>query len=259
LLAADIGSGELELGWDDCQECEQLRPWAAVVDTEGTIFIADVINDRWRVVRQGVSTNIPFADGEVVAGSPVIGPDGLLYAVVSAELRHTSPRSVVAYDTTTFEQVARYEVGPSIFDRLQVINGQLELGTTVVRTFDMPLGTPTVDIDHDAGVVTVSLSGTQRAFHFPEGWLINGRDAVPIDDASVVVRALAPIPAEESRFDVVLVRLWLDGTAAAGTIASDSSTNSAIQITSAGLVQMEGTTVVHYDLPGFAGVDPLAD
>jgi hypothetical protein len=257
LLTATIGSGELELGWDDCQECEQLRPWGPVVDTDDTIYIADVVNSRWRVVRDGTSTSIPFPDGEVVAGSPVIGPDGLLYAPVAAELRHSSPRRVVAYDLATFREVASYPIGPSTPDRLELVNGELLLGGIVVTTFDVPLGTPTIDIDHEARLVTVSLSGTQREFHFPDEWLIDGRDAAPIDDGSVVVRALAPLPADEFRFEVVLVRLWLDGTTAAGIVNNGSTTNSAIQITSDGMVQLEGTIVVHYDLPEFAGTDPL--
>ena len=256
-VTADVGAGDLDLGWEDCQECEPLRPWAPVVGADGTIYVADVVNTRWRVVGQGASRNIPFADGEIVAGSPVIGPDGLVYAPVAAELRQTAPRRVVAYDPSTLAEVASYPVGTTVYDRLELVNGQLLLGDTVVTSFDVQLGTPTVDIDHDAGLVTISLSGTQRRFQFPESWLINGRDAVPIDDGSVVVRVLAPIATDD--YEPVLVRLWLDGTTAAGTVANDSTTNGAVQITSAGLVQLEGTSVVRYELPDFAGGDPLAD
>ena len=256
LYSADIGPGELDLGWEDCQECDPLRPWSPVVDADGTIYIADVVNSRWRVVRDGTSTNIPFTDAEVVAGSPVIGPDGLLYAPVAAELRQTAPRRVVAYDLSTLAEVASYPVGTTVYDRLELVNGELLLGDVVVTGFDVQLGTPTVGIDHETGVVTISLSGTQRRFQFPEGWLINGRDAVPIEDGSVVVRVLAPIATDE--YELVLVRLWLDGTTAAGTVANDSTANGAIQITSDGLVQLEGTSVVRYELPDFAGGDPFA-
>lgn len=257
LYVADIGSGELELGWDDCQECEQLSPWGAVVDADGTIYIADVVNSRWRVVDDGTSTNVPFPVGEVVVGKPVIGPDGLLYAPVAAELRQTAPRRVAAYDPVSFQEVASYPVGSTISDRLDLVNGELLLGGLVVTTFDVPLGTPTIDIDYDAGLVTVSLSGTQREFQFPQNWLIDGRDAVPIDDGSVVVQAVAPLPTDEFRSEVVLVRLWLDGTTAAGIVNNeDPTTNAAIQITSDGLVQLEGTTVVHYDLPELTAGEP---
>ena len=79
--------------------------------------------------------------------------------------------------------------------------------------------------------------------------MIDGRGA-PIDDGSVVVRALAAVDNDDWEF--VLVRLWLDGTTAAGVVNNDSTTNAAIQITSDGQVQLEGTTVVHYDLPELA-------
>ena len=72
----------------------------------------------------------------------------------------------------------------------------------------------------------------------------------------MVVRALAGVDTDDR--SLVLVRLWLDGTTAAGTIENDSTTNGAVQITPDGLVQLEGTSVVRYELPGFAGGDPLA-
>lgn len=220
------------------------------------LLTVDAVNSRWWVVGQGASRNIPFPDGEVVVGSPVIGPDGLLYAPVAAELRHTSPRRVVAFDPLSFEEVASYPVGPSIYDRLELVNGALQLGAAEDRYFDVPLGTPTVAIDYNTRLVTISLSGTQREFRFPENWLINGRDVAPINDGSVVVRASATGDTDE--WDLVLVRLFLDGTTAVGIVNNGSTTNGAPQITSDGFVQLEGPSVVRYDLPDFAGTDPLA-
>ena len=255
IAAAEVGAGDQELGVEDCQACEPLRPWAPVVDADGTVYVADVVNGRWRVVRQGESTNIPFTSGEVVAGSPVIAWDGLLYAVVAAELGPTAPRRVVAYDPFTFDEVASYPVGATTDDRLTIDNGQLHLDDVVVTDLYRPPGTPIVGINETADAVTIGLSGILHEFRFPEGWLIDGRDVVPLDDGSVVVRASANV--DSDRVDVV-VRIWFDGTAAAGTIGGNTSTNGAVQITPVGLVQLEGTNVVRYELPAYTGADPLA-
>ncbi len=184
----------------------------------------------------------------MVAGAPVLGPDGLIYAILSPDLNPASTWRVAAFDSATFEELAGYGLTTGIkHNELEIVNGMLVMGPDEVRSFDVPLGTPTVGIDNNGAVlVTVSLSGTQRQFHFPEGWFIHPLDSTPIDDGSVVVRAKAPdAPAGVH----VLVRLWLDGTTAAGTFPNDSSTNGAVQITSAGLVQLEETSVVRYDLP----------
>ena len=102
-----------DLGVEVCQECEPMRPWGPVaimsIDEPTIVLEADAFNRRWIRVQGDDRLVVPFGDS-VVVGPPVLGPDGLLYALVGPSFAQTDPRRVVAYDTTTLTEVASYDV-----------------------------------------------------------------------------------------------------------------------------------------------------
>ena len=92
LASYEVGSGDGELGFEQCQECEPLTPWAPVVTDDGTVVVADALNGRWMIHRDGAWTSLPYRDGEVVTSAPVVGPDGLMYAMVADTFNQAAAR-----------------------------------------------------------------------------------------------------------------------------------------------------------------------
>lgn len=256
LATFGFGDGPGELGFEDCQECEPLRPHAPVVADDGTIFVPDAYNERWQVFRDGTWTSVPFPDGEIAAGSPVVGPDGLLYARVAEDHAGQSRSRVVAYDPDTFEIVESYPGPMWTGAGVDLVSGSIELGGRVVHTPEARLGLATWQVDRTAHEVTIALSGVTRTFRLPDRWETDEAAAVP-DDGSVVFHIWARN--DNGPGDWFLLRLWADGTWATGSIGrSPGTTNLEGRFSRTGFVQLEDA-IVEYALPGYVGPDPLAE
>ncbi len=256
LATYGAGDGPGDLGFESCQECEPVRPFAPVVTDDGTVFVADAFNDRWQIFRDGAWTSLPYRKGEVVTASPVMGPDGLIYASVADDLTGRTGLRIVSYDPPTMAVVDSYPGGSPAYSTVDLVNDAIEVGGQRIHTFDAPLGRPTWNVDAQASLVTLSLSGIQRAFQLPTNWATYNTEAVALDDGSIVLRVYALDGSGPLRW--LLLRLWPDGTWATGTVGTNpSTTNLDGRFTNTGYVQLEDA-IVEYELPGFAGIDPLA-
>ena len=256
LTTYGTGEGPGDLGFESCQECEPVRPFAPIVTGDGTVFVADAFNDRWQIFRDGGWTSLPYRPGEVVTAAPVVGPDGLIYASVADDLAARTGLRIVSYDPLTMDVVDSYPGGNPAVSSVDLVNDAIEVGGNRVHTFDAPLGRPTWNVDEQAGLVTLSLSGIQRSFQLPTNWATYNTEAMALDDGSIVLRVYALD--ESGPLGWLLLRLWPDGTWATGTIgANPVATNLDGRFTSTGYVQLEDA-IVEYELPGFAGTDPLA-
>lgn len=280
VVLASFADGEL--GFEQCQECEPMRPWAALditlaastsaptsADIDPIVLVADAFNRRWVRAQGDIITIIPFGDA-VVVGSPVLGPDRLVYALVGATFNQLDPRRVVAYEPLGMSEVASFDVSERIANRLEIWNGQLLLGDEVVTTFDLPLGTPTIDIQFsnptvdpviEHTTITISGSGVQHSFVLPDDWSLNGRESVTLDDGSVLVRVIQLSDGEQP-MPTALLRLWADGTYSTHLV-TDTNRNPTIgldvQLTTSGLVQLERvqggpTEVAAYLVDGIGGL-----
>ena len=249
------GDGPDDLGYESCQECEPLTPFAPIVTDDGTVFVADAYNERWQIFRNGDWTSLPYRPGEVVTATPVVGPDGLIYASVADRLGTWSGMRIVSYDPLTMDLVESYPGGSPAYSTVDLVNGTIEMAGRI-RTFDASLGRPTWDVDWQTSLVTLSLSGIQRKFQLPGSWHTSDIEVAALDDGSIVLRVY--VLADSGPLDYLLVRLWADGSWATGRIArSPGTTNLDGRFTDTGYVQLEDA-IVEYAFPTFAGVDPLA-
>lgn len=253
LATYGVGDGPGQLGFESCQECEPVRPFAPVVTDDGTVFVADAYNDRWQVFRDSTWTSFPYRVGEVVTATPVVGPDGLIYASVADDLAGRSGLRIVSYDPHTWDVVATYPGGNPASGSVDLVNDAIEVAGRSVHTFDALLGVPRWNVDRQTSRVTLSLSGIQRQFRLPPGWWTNDTEVTPLDDGSIVLRVDGSDGAGPP--DWLLVRLWPDGTWATGTIGtSPSTTNLDGRFSDTGYVQLEDA-IVEYALPTKANGD----
>ena len=256
LATYERGDGAGALGFESCQECEPVRPWAPIVTADGTLLVADAFNDRWQIHRDGAWTSLPHRPGEVVVASPVVGHDGLVYAMVADDLSGRSGVQVVAYDPQTMDIAATYPGGDTAYGSVDLVNDEIQVGGRVVTTIDTPLGTPTWELVGQTGEVTLSVSGVQRRFQLPADWSISNGHTASLADGSLVLHVV--VPNEGGTSDWSIVRLWADGSFATGSIPTNPGTTDLLgRVTSTGWVQLEDS-IVEYALPEFVGPDPLA-
>lgn len=245
LATYGTGDGLGELGFESCQECEPVRPFAPIVTGDGTVFVADAHNSRWQIFRDDTWTSVPYRVGEVVTATPVVGPDGLIYASVADDLAGRAGLRIVSYDPQTMDLVESYPGGDPGYSTVDLVNDAIEVGGRSVHTFDAKLGIPTWNVD--GGRVTLSLSGIQRRFQLPTDWETFDTEAKALDDGSIVLRAY--VLSETGPLGWLLVRLRPDGTWATGTIGSSpATTNSDGRFGSTGYVQLEDA-IVEYEFP----------
>ncbi len=242
LWTATKGAGDTQLGWEDCQECDPARPWSPMVSAQGTIVIADSVNGRWVLVRDGDAITVPI-DGAIV-GQPVFA-DGFVFVALQPADR---PEDVVVrtYDpeemVTVLEEV---DVPDVVYTVLTIDGDRLLAGATKVRGLSPYGAGAAVDPHFDSAPNTMhaTWNSARRLWQFPS-WAVL---PLPLADGSVFVEAeLGGVPA--------FVRLFPDGTTAAGTpAAGNMSYNSQLTADQRGIVQLEsdGTTmsVVRYALP----------
>jgi hypothetical protein len=247
LATYGVGDGPGQLGFESCQECEPVRPFAPIVTDDGTVFVADAFNARWQIFRDDTWTSFPYRVGEVVTTTPVVGLDGLIYASVADDLAGRTGLRIVSYDPQTMDLVATYPGGNPASGTVDLVNDAIEVGSRSVHTFDAKLGMPTWDVDGASSLVTLSLSGVQRQFQLPTSWRTNNTEATGLADGSIVLRA--SVLSESGPLGWLLVRLWPDGMWATGTIGDSPSTNNLDgRFTTTGYVQLEDA-IVTYELP----------
>jgi hypothetical protein len=248
LATYGVGDGPGQLGFESCQECEPVRPFAPVVTDDGTIFVADAFNERWQIFSNGDWKALAYRTGEVVTAAPVVGPDGLIYASVADDLAGRTGLRIVSYDPQTMDVVATYPGGSPMYFAVDLVNDAIEMGGQRIHDVEYPLGTPTWDVHWETGLVTLSLSGVQRQFQLATGWETGDTEAKALDDGSIVLRVY--VLEESGPLGWLLVRLWPDGTWATGTIGnSPSTTNIDGRFSGTGYVQLEDA-IVEYALPG---------
>jgi hypothetical protein len=250
-----VGDGPGELGFEDCRECEPVVPWAPVVTGDLTVYVADVWNGRWQLFRDGEWASLPFRAGEIVVASPVVGPDGLIYAAVADALAPVNQRRVVAYEADlTATETYDVATGGVFFGSVDLVGGDaLRYGYSEVRRFDLPLGSATWGVDGETREVSLALSGVFRQFRLPTTWGVSDHDATALDDGSVVLHAWVQRE-QEGPLDWFLVRLWPDGRWATGTIGTRPITTGLDgRFSRTGFVQLETGEIVEYAYPSDAG------
>lgn len=250
------GDGPDQLGTEQCDECEPLRPWAPVVSADGSVFVADSVNARWQVFRDGAWTAAPYRSGETVVGSPVIGSDGLIYALVADDV--SADRTVVSYSPADLSLVETYGPASSSDWSVDLRNGVIEVGDAQIVDLGVPLGQPTWDVDRESNTITIALSGVRRAFRLPPEWVPSTDGVSVLADGSVAAQVVTgPTDGNVDPQGFVL-RMWPDGSYATGTVATRPATkNFDAEFTATGLVQLEVGEIAEYDLPAFpTNVDP---
>ena len=262
LASYEVGSGDGELGFEQCQECEPLTPWAPVVTDDGTVVVADALNGRWMIHRDGAWTSLPYRDGEVVTSAPVVGPDGLMYAMVADTFNQAAARHIVAYEPNALTEVASYPEGSANFLPLDLIDGNVTYSTATeqvtVTDFALPPSSASVNVIWSANEVEMSISGITRRFHLDEAWSLDAPATYSAPDGSVVAVAHAPTP--DGTLETLLIRLWIDGSFSVGLVGpyGSSANNDETRFSTVGLVRLEDGEVVRYAWPEFTARDPLA-
>ncbi len=257
LVNYGVGDGAEQLGFEDCQECEPTRPGAPLVSEAGDIVIADPVNDRWQVIRDGVWQGAPFSDGQRVVGSPIRATDGYIYAVVPG-VAAASTSTVVAIDPTELVVRASYPMPiGAVVAELHQVNDDVMYGDAIVTSIQHRPDLPSWDLDSAANLLRLTIADVEQVFALPAAWLVSTDSVSRFDDGSVALHALATGREED---EWLIARFWADGSFTSGTLTTRPATTGSIgRFTTDGWVQLEDDAIVRYALPEFDGPDPLSD
>jgi hypothetical protein len=257
LHTTTAGSGDGQLGFEECQECDPARPWGPIVTDDGTILIADFVNARRLIIIDGVTDTVPMRDDGKVTGQPLLVGDELF--VPEANLGGTTPLDawLRIYDvsdlTTPLREIDVQDInfGYVHQDGDQVV--YTGTGEQAVATVPPELAVPelTWGLNVTPNFVDVTWQGITRHWEFLPGWNLGGFGAT--SDGSVYLNAWPVTPAATEPAPTHLLRLHPDGHATLTTIGSTVAMNSGTQLSTDRVVLLEsdpdGIAVVSYDVP----------
>lgn len=246
LYTATVGAGDGQLGREDCQECEPTRPMAPVLTPQGTVIIPDLANGRWVIVDGADVRTVPM-DGGLVGQPLLVG--SWLYAPMNTADDPPSTTTVRAYDTTDMTTVVEeLPMTTDLWRTLVVSGNHLFAGATELRELSPydAAATMVPAFDQAPNTMDVTWNSVHRRWQFPS-WA-----TVPtaLTDGTVLVGA--DLGGTDS-----IVRLFPDGTMAAGTLAAPTDAYGWWTAGQLGIVQIEfdGTRfeVARYALPRPSG------
>ena len=256
-----LGSGPGEIAFEECVDCEPLLPWAPVQMSDGRIVIADGVNHRWVILKDGKSSEFVWPFSAIASAQPVIDDADRVYVIMLGAFGNGSETQAElwVYEATNFtEPILRYPASPIFGSTIDLsregvsINGQSVDGLVPVIT-DRP-HVEFVSFDttnpNDSTQVKVTWSGhTTNTFVYGEGESPELYGPMPaLDQGDVLMRLLI-----DGQFFVD--RLSVDGTVTRMAVASSGAVFGAAWANSQGFLQLETDVpstqwkIVHYDLP----------
>ena len=246
LYTARVGAGDGQLGRDECTACTPVRPRSPVLTPQGTVIIPDVANGRWVIVDGTDVRTVPM-DGGLVDQPLLVG--SWLYAPMNTADDPPSTTTVRAYDTTDMTTVVEELPLPSgAATTLSISGSHLLAGTVELRELS-PYDTTAAVVptfDQQSSTVNVTWNSVHRRWQFPAG----SATPVVLTDGTVLVEA--DLGGTDS-----IVRLFPDGTMAAGTLAAPTDAYGWWTASQLGIVQIEfdGSRfeVTRYALPRPSG------
>lgn len=267
LYETTVGSGDGQIGQEDCRECDPGRAFNPVLLPDQTVVIPDTFNGRWLVVRDGAATAVPFdVEHGGFLGAFVSDGDGNIYGVRNVALTGEQARQgeVVVFDLDHLtEPIRTYPIGEiEPFTSLKLVedgllyefgsgprSGVINLGPTY-RGVPMPaVSWDTLDADRDA--VEVTWQDKRRRWEFPaDQYIATTVDIQPgLSDGSILVFVGNKTDDTEQYW----ARLFPDGRLAAIPATPSWSFNSMRSLDDNGLTQIEKVgdhlEVAHYALP----------
>lgn len=243
LYAARVGSGDDELGMQQCGDCESERPHDPIVTSAGGVLVFDMANHRWVVVGTGP---IPI-DPSIDMFELQLGRDGLVYT--SAKVGGAVTWSVVVWDptdlTAPLSTIPTEETGASL--GLHATDEGVLYGTkTLAYVGGEVIALGALSQSPGGALVRTYPNGTTTTWTVPSGWSVQLPGGV-LDDGTAVV------PVSTADDGPWLVRLFPDGTSLAMPWVQGDGVWAAPSYTLAGMSVVQRTNdgfeIARYPLP----------
>jgi hypothetical protein len=256
-----VGSGPGEIALEECVDCEPLRPLAPVQMSDGRIVIADGVNHRWVILKDGESSEFVWPNSAIASAQPVIDDADRVYVIMQGPfgVDGVNVAELWVYEATNFaEPILRYPASSIFGSTIDLspegvsINGLLIDGLTP-QIKDRPqvefVSFDTSDPD-DSTRVKVTWSGhTTNTFIYSRGESPELFGPMPaLDQGDVLMQLLI-----DGQYFVD--RLSVDGTVTRMAVAPNGSVFGAAWADPTGFLQLEldvSSTqwqIVQYDLP----------
>ena len=138
-----VGSGPGEIAFEKCVDCEPLLPWAPVQMSDDRIVIADGVNHRWVILKDGESSEFVWPNSAIASAQPVIDDADRVYVIMLGAFGNGSETQAElwVYEATNFtEPILRYPASPIFGSTIDLsregvsINGQSVYGLVPVIT-----------------------------------------------------------------------------------------------------------------------------
>ena len=256
-----VGSGPGEIAFEECVDCEPLLPWAPVQMSDDRIVIADGVNHRWVILKDGESSEFVWPNSAIASAQPVIDDADRVYVIMQGPfgVDGVNVAELWVYEATNFtEPILRYPATPIFGSTIDLspegvsINGQLVDGL-VPEIKDRPhvefVSFDTSDPNDSTQVKVTWSDHTTNTFVYSEGESPELFGSTPaLDQGDVLMRLLI-----DGQF--FIDRLSVDGTVTRMAVASSGAVFGAAWANSQGFLQLETDVpstqwkIVHYDLP----------
>jgi hypothetical protein len=227
LYQASVGSGELQLGLEDCGQCDPARPLSPMVTADGRVVILDAANRRWVTVTEGVPTAVPLP-ADLVPFQLIMGPEDMVYVTMLP--RGGGPTELVTFDSRDLGTVvSRQPVDqPGVFPALRLdgtdivlwLGDEPERRLPLTPAGDPPLPSAKPSFDTEPKTMTVTgADGVAREYVFDAGMSLSF--PVPLRDGSVVL--FSNQTDNTTPPHTIVYRLHPDGSTTTGRIEGEDA------------------------------------
>ena len=256
-----LGSGPGEIAFEECADCEPLLPWAPAQMSDGRIVIADGVNHRWVILKDGESSEFVWPNSAIASAQPVIDDADRVYVIMQGPfgVDGVNVAELWVYEATNFaEPILRYPATPIFSSTIDLSPEGVSINDVLIdgllpQIKNRPqvefVSFDTSDPDDSTQVKVTWSDHTTNTFVYGEGESPELYGPMPaLDQGDVLMRLLI-----DGQFFVD--RLSVDGTVTRMAVASSGAVFGAAWANSQGFLQLETDVpstqwkIVHYDLP----------